>query len=296
MLDVIVDVVKTTSYKVISHSPARVPLLAYIPTLTGFHSVWHSVDLLTVSMPAFAKTDPSASRTSEDMKRRKRTREDDLEENGPGTDDEFLKKFQEEYQARRKQKKVKQRTAANARERKRVGRINSAFVLLEAKLQDSQITQEQCLSKIKTLRYAIEYIQSLKKILQEADSISQIDSPCDSPHSFAAESVASLGDPPTCQYESSDDRSLRGDTLSDSCSDIFSSLSVYPMGLAHSLTDLTAPSLRQIWPECVGLFPCDRDHSVVRSMQSSHIQSYRDPGVLTSPFGYHNYQPGIHYC
>ena len=200
-------------------------------------------------MPACTTANPSASPSYEDMKRRKRTREDDVAGSGVGTDEEFLKKFQEEYQTRKKQRKVKQRTAANARERKRVGRINSGFVLLEAKLQDSQITQEQCLSKIKTLRYAMDYIQSLRKVLREADSISQIDSPCDSPHSFATESLTSLGDPPTCQYESSDDRSLRGDTMSDSCSDIFSSLSVYPMGLGHSLTDLTAPSLRQIWPE-----------------------------------------------
>lgn len=182
---------------------------------------------------------------------RKRTREE--EHDGSAADDhEFLRKFQEDYQARKKMRKVRQRTAANGRERKRVGRINSGFVLLEAKLHDSQVTQEQCLPKIKTLQCAIDYIHSLTKVLKESDSINQRDShpSCASPHSFTTASVISRGDHPTCQYESCDDRSFPGDASSDSSnSDIFSSLSLCPLSLTHSLTDLTAPSLHQIWPE-----------------------------------------------
>ena len=199
-------------------------------------------------MPSFAKHNELVGNVYEDARRRKRMlgREKD-DAGGASGDQEFLKKFQEEYQARKKMKKVRQRTAANARERKRVGRINSAFVLLEAKLQDSQITQEQCLSKIKTLRCAIDYIHSLTEMLKDADAIEH--PPCDSPLSFATDSILPCSDQPSCQYESSDDKSCHGDIISDSSSDLMpSDLSLCPFPL-HSLTDLTAPSLHQIWPE-----------------------------------------------
>ncbi|XP_065834759.1 transcription factor SUM-1-like [Oscarella lobularis] len=169
-------------------------------------------------------------------------------------DHEFLQKFHQEYLVKKQQRRLMQRKAANARERKRVGRINGAFTQLEAKLQESNVSppNDQCLSKIKTLRSAINYIDSLKRLLHDADS-SMPSSPSDAQSDcmYATDGTDGTDDfgpvdfkcgppppppPPPPPYH-------RTTTFSAATPAAFPSFQ-------HSLADFaSSPSLRDIWPE-----------------------------------------------
>eukprot|EP00118_Oscarella_pearsei_P007124 m.33770 g.33770 ORF g.33770 m.33770 type:complete len:229 (+) comp31882_c0_seq4:3138-3824(+) len=175
----------------------------------------------------------------------------------------FLESFHQEYLARKQQRRVMQRKAANGRERKRVRRINTAFNELEAKLQESNVTppNDQCLSKIKTLRSAIDYIEALSQLLQGDESSSG--------SSTAPSSPMAASENSHCMYSSSD--------VATPClrqpPPLPPAYASFPF--QQSLSDLMAPSLHQIWPECVGTFASQGDVTS-HLMQGQQLAGPRD--------------------
>lgn len=90
----------------------------------------------------------------------------------------------------------------NARERNRVRQVNSGFVNLRQHIPQSIVTEltnggrgaSKKLSKVDTLRLAVEYIRRLKDLIDESDSEASNSSTC---------SQSTAGSPPPVYYPSS---------------------------------------------------------------------------------------------